>query len=80
MSPDPAKTPSRRTLSRPARLRAIQADLQTLQAEYQQWLEALPDALADGDLADRLADTIEQLEEASELIDAIELPRGFGRD
>lgn len=76
--PLPAKP--KRLPSRPHRLAALAESLQTLQAEYEAWLEALPESMADGDLADRLRDTIEQLGEAADLVGEIEPPRGFGRD
>jgi hypothetical protein len=58
----------------------VATSLQVLQVEYESWLEALPESLADGDLAERLRDTIEQLAAAADLVAEIEPPRGFGRD
>ena len=48
-----------------------------LQAEYEAWLEALPDTLQDTATAEALR-TISELD-LSEL-QAIDPPRGFGRD
>jgi hypothetical protein len=62
------------------RLAAALAVLQQLQGEYERWLEALPDSLAESSLAERLTETIEQFQAASDLLEEIELPKGFGRD
>jgi hypothetical protein len=48
-----------------------------LQAEYAEWLDALPDNQQDSALADALRAIVEL--DLSELL-AIEPPRGFGRD
>jgi hypothetical protein len=48
-----------------------------LQAEYAEWLNALPDNQQDSALADALRAIVEL--DLSELV-AIEPPRGFGRD
>lgn len=76
----PPGVASRRHRSRPDRLAAMAEGLQDLQGEYEHWLDALPDALAESELADKLADTIEQLETAVDILAGIDLPRGFGRD
>lgn len=70
----------RRPPSRPSRLAVLASSLQVLQAEYEAWLEALPESMSDGDLAERLRETIEQLGAAADLVAEIEPPRGFGRD
>ena len=63
--------------SRPQRWRAAVAELVRLQAEYADWLEAMPEAL-------RASATAEALEAILDLdldeLSAIEPPRGFGRD
>ena len=63
--------------SRPQRWRAAVAELVRLQAEYADWLEAMPEAL-------RASATAEDLEAILDLdldeLSAIEPPRGFGRD
>ena len=51
--------------------------LRDLQAEYAAWLEALPDNQRDGATADALQAIVDL--DLSEL-QAIEPPRGFGRD
>ncbi len=53
------------------------AELTELQAQYATWLEALPDSLQDGATADALRAVCDL-----DLTDlqAIDLPRGFGRD
>lgn len=53
------------------------AGLETLQAEYAAWLEALPDNQQDSAMAEALR-AIAELD-LSEL-QAVEPPRGFGRD
>ena len=68
-----------RKRSRPQRLRKTLEELEQLIGEYQQWVNALPENLSQGDLAEQLQETIEQLEEAVSLLGAISLPRGFGR-
>jgi len=40
----------------------------------------MPESLAAGDQAERLQETIEQLETAADLLDEIQPPRGYGRD
>jgi len=53
------------------------AELTELQAQYAAWLEALPDSLQDGATAEALRAVCDL-----DLTDlqAIDLPRGFGRD
>ena len=52
--------------------------------EYQEWQSNLPENLADGTLADKLAEVCDfQFEDALEVLEEAEnldLPRGFGRD
>jgi hypothetical protein len=76
----PTAPKPRRQPSRPARLAALLAAVAELQSEYQVWLEAIPEALQDGEQAARLTETIEALENVAELLSQIEPPRGFGRD
>ena len=63
--------------SRARRWRDAVAELITLQAEYEAWLEALPDTLQDTATAEALR-TICDLDLAD--LQAIDPPRGFGRD
>ena len=63
--------------SRPQRWRDAVAELVELQADYQLWLDSLPENLTDSVTAVALR-TICELD-LSEL-ESIELPRGFGRD
>jgi hypothetical protein len=63
--------------SRPQRWRAAIAELLSLQAEYADWLTALPESLQDSPTADSL-EIIVDLDLAG-LAD-IDLPRGYGRD
>jgi hypothetical protein len=63
--------------SRPQRWHDAVAELVALQAEYQAWFEALPEATRDGATGDALQAILDlDLDE----IAAIEPPRGFGRD
>ncbi|MHB1938976.1 MAG: hypothetical protein ACYCOR_20740 [Acidobacteriaceae bacterium] len=76
----PRARTSHHTRSRPQRLKAVQAEVQNLQDEYQRWFDALPDVLQETPLAELLETAIEQLSEVSEALAGIDLPRGFGRD
>lgn len=69
------KPPDRR--SRPERWRDAVAELRQLQGDYQTWLDALPENLADGKTADALRMICDL--DLSDL-ESIEPPRGFGRD
>lgn len=62
--------------SRPQRWRDAVAELLELQADYQQWLDGLPESLADTPTADALR-AVCDLDLSSLEIDP---PRGFGRD
>lgn len=62
--------------SRPQRWRDAVAELVELQADYQQWLDGLPESLADTPTAEALRAVCDL--DLSEL--EIDLPRGFGRD
>ena len=66
--------------SRPTRLATLTNGIQLLQTEYESWLESLPDSMTDSDTAERLQEAIDQLQAAADILEAIELPRGFGRD
>lgn len=68
------KTPPRGRLSRPARIADLEAAARELADEYQRWLDALPESLAEGDMGDRLSTTIEHLEEIVEGLAAIDAP------
>lgn len=62
--------------SRPQRWRDAVAELVELQADYQAWLDGVPEGLVDTPMADALRAVCE-LDLASL---EVELPRGFGRD
>ncbi len=62
--------------NRPHRWRDAVAELLELQADYQQWLDGLPENLADTPTADALR-TVCDLDLSGLEIDP---PRGFGRD
>ena len=76
----PTKRRTPRPPSRPARLASAVATLQALHDEYQAWLDSMPESLEDGDLAGKLQETIDQLEELVSQASDIDPPRGFGRD
>ena len=63
--------------SRPQRWRDAVAELMELQADYQTWLDALPENLADSTTAEALRAICDY--DFSEL-ESLEPPRGFGRD
>jgi hypothetical protein len=63
--------------SRAQRWRDAVATLVALQAEYRAWLETLPDNLHEGATAEALQ-AIDELD--LDELQAIEPPRGFGRD
>lgn len=79
--PDQMTTGKRkaRPLSRPAKLAVILQVAEELLAEYQQWRNKLPEALADTEQAESLDETIELLEQTIELLGQIQPPRGYGR-
>jgi hypothetical protein len=62
--------------SRPERWRDAVAELLGLQADYQQWLDGLPESLADTSTADALR-VVCDLDLSGLEVDP---PRGFGRD
>jgi hypothetical protein len=69
--------PARRTPSRPQRWAAAVATLVDLQDEYHTWLDNLPASLEGSRLAEKLQAIAElDLEE----LQAIDPPRGYGRD
>lgn len=70
----------RRQPSRPARLASLQRAVEDLKGEYEAWLESLPEPLRDGTLAERLAETVEQLDSVVELLAEVQLPKDYGRD
>ena len=71
---DPPRPPRPKT--RPARWAAALAELRALQGEYEEWLDNLPESLAES----RTAELLEEVRDVD--LDAldVDLPRGFGRD
>jgi hypothetical protein len=72
--------PYRKPVDRRSRLqrwRDVVAELQELQDEYQTWLDALPQNMADSGMAEALRAICDL--DLSEL-ESIVPPRGFGRD
>ena len=75
--PRPPVAPTRRIAPRPTRWSAAVAALVDLQEEYRAWLENLPQNLESSGLAGKLQAIVElDLEE----LQAVDPPRGFGRD
>jgi hypothetical protein len=74
----PIRQPRKR--SRPARLAAVEDEIRCLLDEYQDWLDRLPDSLQESGQAQNLADTIESLSSAADLLAELTPPRGFGKD
>jgi hypothetical protein len=74
-APPPAPTP--RTPPRPQRWAVAVAALLALQDEYRDWLDRLPENLAESRTAARLQAIVDL--DLDELL-AIEPPRGYGRD
>lgn len=66
--------------SRLVRLAAIEIEVRSLLREYETWLAALPESLAESEQAARLAEAIEGLGAIAEALGEIDPPRGFGRD
>ena len=78
--PVPVATRMRRLIdrrSRPQRWRDAVTELLALQAEYSDWLTALPDSLRDSSTANALEAIVDL--DLTTLAD-IEPPRGYGRD
>ena len=71
--------PKLKRLSRPKRLELVIRELEDLNQEYEYWLEVLPENLSESEQTSQLQDSIEQLQEAVSILNAIDLPRGFGR-
>jgi hypothetical protein len=68
---------SQRRRSRAQRWMAAVAELQALQAEYEAWLENLPDPLRDSPVGEKLEAVCRlNLEELAD----IDLPLGWGKD
>ena len=76
-SPPPPKR-SRKT-TRPQRIDRIAEELLALIDEYRHWLDSLPENLAQGEMAERLQETIGHLEAALEAVETVDPPLGFGR-
>lgn len=78
-APAARKRPARQ-LSRPKRIEALLSDAEDLLQDYQEWQESMPENLKEGGTGEKLQDTIDGLEQVVELLQNIEVPRGFGRD
>ena len=79
----PASAPgikAKRKVSKPARLRTIEAEAQALMDELQSWRDNLPESLQDGSVADKLDAAIEGCQLLVDTAAEIDLPKGYGRD
>ena len=75
--PDSPVPPTQRLAPRPVRWATATATLLRLQEEYRDWLDNLPPNLESSALADKLQTIVDlDLDE----LQAVELPRGYGRD
>ena len=77
----PSTAPSSRVLtkpppcpSRPTRILRLVAEVRSLSAEYQNWLDRLPPNLADGRRAAEIEEVVAQLDEACAILEAIDPP------
>ncbi len=71
--------PKERKKTRPQRLQEVCHSLQTLLQEYQHWLDTIPENLSESPIVSQLQETIEQMQDILELLQSLDLPRGFGR-
>lgn len=74
------KAPQKRPPSRPARLAGIILSLRTLLTEYEHWQDRLPEFQDGSEQQHRLAETIDSMEQALDLLSEIQPPRGYGKD
>lgn len=76
----PAHVRRPRKPSRPVRLQGAISSLENLLADCEDWQANLPDSLQDTPTAVALAEAIDNLQQAVDLLQTINPPRGFGRD
>lgn len=69
-----------RKASRPARLRRAVSDVEDLLADYEDWLARWPESLSNATTAEMLAEAIDSLQQAVDLLNTVTPPRGYGRD
>ncbi len=74
------KAKKSKPLSKPARLAKIEVEVRVLLADYESWMENLPESLRDSSVASVLEEAIANLTEAADTLADIRLPLGFGRD
>jgi hypothetical protein len=73
-------TSQRRPPSRPARLTALLEDAEVLRDEYESWFDNLPPGIRESNLAERLQETVEQLNAVVAILTDLDPPRGYDRD
>jgi hypothetical protein len=69
-----------RRASRPVRLQRAISEIEDLLGEYEDWQTHLPEPLEETATGYALAETVDNLQQAVDLLTAITPPRGFGRD
>lgn len=77
--PPPVLRTTVKKVARPKRLAAVLDELDALVDGYRNWLDAMPANQSESGLAERLQETVDQFEEAIEVLSQIDPPRGFGR-
>jgi hypothetical protein len=78
--PIPTRTTRVRKASRPERLQRVISEAEDLLSEYEDWQNSLPESLQDTATGSALAEAVDNLQQAVDLLTAITPPRGFGRD
>lgn len=78
-APSPQKRQARQP-SRPKRLQALLSEAEALLESYTDWKDNMPENLQEGGTGEKLQSTVDSLEQVVELLQNIEVPRGFGRD
>jgi len=73
-------------------LQAAMQDIEAIKSEYEEWKDNLPENLQGSALGEKLEEicglelefdssaSLDEMEEALDAAEAVELPRGFGRD
>lgn len=76
----PTRARRSRQASRPVRLQRAVSEIEDLLADYEEWQANLPESLQDTATGAALVETVDNLQQAVDLLNAITPPRGFGRD
>ena len=65
--------------SRPQRIIQVEAAIQALAEEYQDWFDRLPENFQNSDQGVQLEQTVDQLQQILDILAELEVPHGFGR-